>query len=126
MSLLKIWLSLTALLASNSCGHVKISDHEFCGDKGTLGAHCVHFLTPETRNISKDAWDDERFGMICERPQVFADWKQTIEQLCSNSNLCDIDGKGFTSKNLSSEQKEIINKLLNQMNVFINKIEQIE
>lgn len=87
---LVISLNGTGLLAS--CGHQAIVDHEFCSDIGSQGAICFHTLTEASRDIPKDQWDDERFGQICEKSDVFADWKSVIEKLCSVSKDCDYPG----------------------------------
>lgn len=82
-----------ALLLSNGCARVKIIDHEFCGDMGIDGATCAHFLTEEERDIPKDRWDEERFGQICVKSDVYSDWKSVIEKLCSSSGKCDYETK---------------------------------
>lgn len=76
------------LLVLSACANVPIIDHAFYGDFGDLGASEFHFLTQETHNYDKPTWDKMRFGMICEEPDVFADWKSVIEKLCSISNKC--------------------------------------
>lgn len=83
----------TALLALDGCAHVKIHDHEFCTDAGSLGAVCFHSMTSETRDIPQPTWDDFRFGQVCEDYSVYADLKRLTEQLCSVSNACDYDVK---------------------------------
>lgn len=64
---------------------------------GPDGATCNHFLKEEPRDITKEAWDLERFGMICEKAEVFADWKADIEKLCSNNKKCTYDGQALTA-----------------------------
>ena len=84
-------LIILALLSMTSCAHVPINDHEWCGDEGSLGATCFHFLTAQTRDLDKETWDNMRFGQICTNdPEgqlgaTFADIKATIEKLCSIS-----------------------------------------
>lgn len=74
-------ISLISILLV-SCSSVKIKDHEFCGDAGPLGASCFHTLTDESRDIEKEQWDQERFGMICTNAASFADWKESLLKLC--------------------------------------------
>ena len=62
---------------------------EVCGDMGSQGATCDHFLTSQPRDIDKNAWDNERFGQLCISPDAWADLKREIEQLCSVSKECD-------------------------------------
>lgn len=81
-------LSLSAGTALLSCAKVEIKDAEFCGDMGDDGAVCYHTLTTESREIDKVNWDVERFGQICTSAQTFAEWKATIEKLCSASKRC--------------------------------------
>lgn len=76
-----------ALLLS-SCAQVPIKDQEYCGDEGTLGAHCFHTLSSGERQIEKEAWDNERFGMVCTKAENLADTKAVIEKLCSEANNC--------------------------------------
>lgn len=80
---------MALVLSLSSCGHVEIKDQEFCGDKGSLGAKCFHTLTPATRTISQPEWDNYRFGQICEKAEVFADWKKILEEQCSLHDNCD-------------------------------------
>lgn len=85
---LKIWFALSLLLLS-SCAHIQIPDTEWCGDMGDgkqtqgIAASCFHTLTDDTRDVSKDAWDAERFGEVCTTTNNFAAWKTAIEELCS-------------------------------------------
>ena len=79
-----ILLSLMVLFVA-SCASVKIKDNEFCGDFGEDGATCFTFLTRKQRDIPKQIWDHERYGQICSKPAVFADWKAVIQKLCSSS-----------------------------------------
>lgn len=76
-------------MVASSCAHVDIPDHEWCADKGTLGAHCVHTNVDAERDINKADWDNMRFGQICTNDptdkmgSTFADMKSVIEQLCN-------------------------------------------
>ncbi len=83
---LKILFIMTAMLSG--CATVEVKNHEFCGDMGELGASCFNTLTADTRAISKAEWDIERVGMVCERAEVFADWKTVILKLCHKSKAC--------------------------------------
>lgn len=81
------------VLALSSCATVKIKNAEFCGDLGEDGAACYETLTTNHRDIPKDKWDAERFGQICTKAPVFADWKAAIEKLCSVSKRCTYEQK---------------------------------
>lgn len=72
---------------------MKVADAEFCGDMGADGATCVHFLSTDTRDIEKAAWDAERVGMLCTSSTNFANWKTAIEQLCHETKDCDFQTK---------------------------------
>jgi hypothetical protein len=55
---------------------------------GEDGATCFHTFTPDTRDLTKPEWDELRFGQLCTSADTFADWKVTIEKLCSASQRC--------------------------------------
>lgn len=76
-----------------SCGQVRIKNQEWCGDMGDLGATCFNTLNSKKRTIEKPQWDEERFGMICGTPAVFADNKRTILQLCQAYKKCVYDSQ---------------------------------
>jgi hypothetical protein len=65
-----------------SCSQVKIKDSEWCGDAGPYGASCFKTLSDNSRDIEKEEWDKERFGMICTKAENFAEWKIAILKLC--------------------------------------------
>jgi len=85
------FLLLFLALVLNGCTNVTIKDETFCGDKGALGATCVHTLVSDTQSVPKLDWDAMRYGMICESSQTFADLKSDIEQLCQTSHACTYD-----------------------------------
>ena len=87
----------------SSCANVKIKNSEFCGDMGNLGASCFKTLSGETRDISPNDWDDERFGMICSKADTFADWKKAILKLCKMSRRCKYESK----KNIKNFGKKV-------------------
>ena len=93
MNLKKLCASLL-ICSLCACGSVKIKDGEWCGDAGSMGAHCFHTLTDEKRDIPKDQWDeqlvgqDHRFGMVCTQAENFANWKASILKLCSKFKVC--------------------------------------
>jgi hypothetical protein len=60
---------------------------------GTDGATCFHTLTTDQRDIPKDQWDTERFGMVCTQTINFADWKAALEKLCHMTKSCDYETK---------------------------------
>jgi len=49
---------------------------------GQQGASCFNTISDDSRNIEKDAWDKERFGMLCTKSDSFANWKEAIQKLC--------------------------------------------
>lgn len=85
------WLTLFISLLLTSCGHVHLKDAEWCGDMGASGAACFHTFSAGARELLKDPWDAERFGMLCTKAQNFADWKASILQLCSQTKNCTHD-----------------------------------
>lgn len=60
---------------------------------GGLGASCFHTLTDETRDIEKQEWDNERFGMVCTNAENFADMKKAILKFCSKYKICSFEFK---------------------------------
>jgi hypothetical protein len=72
---------------------VQISDSEWCGDAGSLGASCFHTLSDQERDIEKDQWDQERFGMVCTSAETLAEWKAAILKLCKDTKRCDYETK---------------------------------
>lgn len=67
---------------------MKISDSEWCGDKGALGASCFHTLSDEARDLDKDEWDELRFGQVCTPSATLAEWKAAILKLCKATRAC--------------------------------------
>jgi hypothetical protein len=92
------WLLLFALMFS-ACGRVQIKNSEWCGDMGDLGASCFNTLSDDSRQLSKEQWDRERFGQVCTQGENFSDLKSAIEKLC------------FMTKRCTQAQKKIIEEL---------------
>ena len=74
-----------------SCARVALKDNEWCGDMGSEGAACFNTLSDLGRDIPKEQWDDERFGMLCTNSTSFANWKAAIEKLCDDTGRCDYE-----------------------------------
>ena len=86
--LLRIVLLLSFLL-STSCAQIEIVDAEVCGDLGKWGASCHNTLSDNERELMKDDWDKERFGMLCTKAENFTNWKTAIQAMCANKkNNC--------------------------------------
>ncbi len=77
-----------ALRFLTGCTHVNIPDSEWCGDMGPDGAACFHTLSTTSRDVPKEQWDTERFGMVCTQSANFAAWKTALEQLCHDTKMC--------------------------------------
>lgn len=82
-----VWL-ISLALSLSGCGRIMIGNHEFCGDVGPLGAVCFKTLSDEKREIPKEQWDAERFGMICGKADAFADLKGNLLKLCRMTRKC--------------------------------------
>jgi len=80
----KLNLALAILLSFlvSNCARVKIKNSEWCGDLGEYGASCFNTNNDNYRDIPKNEWDKERFGMICTRAENYKEWKSAIEKLC--------------------------------------------
>lgn len=87
----KIVLGILFALILSSCGSVKISDSEFCGDMGVEGAQCFNLLSDRERRVVLPEWNDERFGMICTKAETFIEWKTAILKLCGLTRRCQYD-----------------------------------
>lgn len=90
MNLRNVFMTLS-ILSLTSCTKVVIKDGEWCGDMGSLGASCFHTLSDDSRDIDKDSWDKERFGMVCTQSENFADWKANLLKLCKETKMCSMD-----------------------------------
>lgn len=86
--LLVLFTMMAVLFLNSACGTVTIKNHELCGDKGSLGAKCYYTASAGEETLSKPAWDDKRFGMICMSAAAVLDDKQALEKLCSQSKKC--------------------------------------
>lgn len=56
---------------------------------GAIGADCFKVFSETERNVNKDSWDLERFGMVCTKSENFAEWKGALTQLCAQTKNCD-------------------------------------
>lgn len=81
-------LLLSLALSASACSRVEIHDAEWCGDMGQSGASCFHTLSEGTRDVGKERWDQERFGMICTNVESFANWKKALLKLCRTTQKC--------------------------------------
>lgn len=91
-------LFVTLFVSTLSCSKVKISDGEWCGDAGKEGAYCFHTLSDGERDVPKEQWDLERFGMICTKSENFAQWKSAILKLCKHSKVCKLEVEEAVNK----------------------------
>jgi len=73
---------LFVCLIISGCAVVRIKNSEWCGDFGSEGSSCFNTHNDDTRDVSYQEWEDERFGMICTKAETFADWKANILKLC--------------------------------------------
>ncbi len=99
-----------------SCAKVPIKDSEWCGDFGSEGASCFNTLSDNKRDISKEEWDKERFGMLCTKSQTFADWQASILKLCKASKRCSFENQKVIFNFM--ENVEIINDKADQGDSF--------
>lgn len=80
---------------------------------GELGAAGFHTISDEERELTKEEWDEERFGMLCTKAENFANWKAALLKLCNVTRMC----------NYSTKKK--IQNLSNRIQDFQLKIEDI-
>ena len=87
-------LLFTTMGVLQSCSNVEIKDQKWCGDQGTLGAHCAHTLSNSTYDYDYNTWANRRFGQLCtdddpdKLGSQFAEMKKEVEELCSITNSC--------------------------------------
>lgn len=79
------------VLTTSSCQHVVIKDSEWCSNLADGGAYCVHTITSEKRYVTREQWDKERIGMVSTKAENYANLKEVIKQLCSQTNDCYFD-----------------------------------
>lgn len=79
------------VLSTSSCQHIIIKDAEWCSNLHDGGAYCVHSLSNKKRYVSQQDWDRERVGMISTKAENYANLKEVIRQLCSQTNDCYFD-----------------------------------
>lgn len=88
MNLSCIGTVLVLTLLTASCANIPITNSRWYADIGTQGAVWAETQTVDSGEVKQPQWDDMRFGMICTEAKTFADWKATIEKLCSVSGKC--------------------------------------
>lgn len=74
-----------------SCQHIIIHDAEWCSNLSNGDAYCVHSITGSKRYVDKTQWDKERVGMVSTKAENYANIKEVIRQLCSQTNDCYLD-----------------------------------
>lgn len=79
------------VLILNGCARVPIKNSEWCADAGIDGAYCFKTLSDDARILTKEEWDEIRFGQICGSPQTFANFKKALLKLCRISKACDYE-----------------------------------
>ncbi len=84
---------MSLLCSLTKCSKVKISDAEIFGDMGELGAAGVKILSGAERDLTKEEWDKERYGMICTSQDNYKEWRANLEKLCKESKLCTYEVK---------------------------------
>ena len=67
---------------------LEIPNIEVCADKGSFGAFCAWTRDGTDREIAKQAWDAERFGYYCMKPEGFVRFQEFIEKACASDSTC--------------------------------------
>ena len=91
-----------------SCARVELKNTEWCGDLGDSGASCFNTHNDNSREIQREEWDKERFGMLCTKSENFAEWKRAIEKLCI-----------IAGKRCTQEEKKSILSFIGKVNHYI-------
>lgn len=79
---LKIVSVILFVFLLSNCARVNIKNTEWCTDLGEEGATCFNTLNDNNREIHKEEWDRERFGMLCTSADDFSEWRAVILKLC--------------------------------------------
>lgn len=103
---IKSVLPLLFVLTLSSCGRIKLKNSEWCGDMGELGASCFKTHSDESRDLSKEQWDQERFGQVCTQAENFTNMKTAIQKLC------------YLTKKCTFEEKKILKELESKIETF--------
>jgi hypothetical protein len=77
--------------STSSCQHIIIKDAEWCSNLVNGDAYCVHSITGAKRYVAQEQWDKERVGMVSTKAENYANIKEVIKQLCSQTNDCYFD-----------------------------------
>lgn len=85
---------------------------------GSEGAACFHSFSDESRELTKEQWDKERFGQICSDSDAFANWKKAILKLCRVSKMCTYEDRAALRKlsNFLYEHEVRVQKILSERN----------
>lgn len=99
VKLLSTILSVMLFASSLSgCAHVKVTNEEFCGDKGTLGATCDWTNGGPTTKLNKPQWDQKRFGMACAKVESITRLLGVIKKLCFDTGRCTYEEYKYVEK----------------------------
>lgn len=82
---------MICLIGLSSCNSVIIKDQEWCTNLSDGSAYCATTLSGKKRVIEKDDWDKLRVGMLTTKAENYANLKEVIKQLCSQTNDCYFD-----------------------------------
>lgn len=120
--ILNVLIATFAAFSVTGCSQVPIKNNEFFVDMGEEGAFAFYSLTPEKqRDISKEDWDDLRFGMYAFSADTMANLKAAIKSLCSITNACDYQyGEMITQFfNAADQAQARANRLKKQKQILL-------
>lgn len=69
---------------------LSVPDADWYRDKGTLGARKTNTITGIGEDISKEEWDEIRFGMFCTSEENFGKYQKFIEDACAITKKCKV------------------------------------
>lgn len=58
---------------------------------GSDGAYCFYTLSDRERDLSFEEWTNTSRGWIAGSPEAFANLKEAIDKLCSETNKCEYE-----------------------------------
>lgn len=67
---------------------LEVPNADWYRDKGDLGARKTNTITGIGEDVSKEEWDNIRFGMFCTSETNFGNYQKFIEDACATTKNC--------------------------------------
>nr|BDT27309.1 hypothetical protein BHI3_07750 [Bacteriovorax sp. HI3] len=104
-------LVILCVLIFSSCSRIPVKNSEWFLDLGDLGADSFWIFEGKERELSKEEWDKERYGMFCTLSDNYTNMVTAIETFCRQYNVCEKEFKkklnNFKGKLIQNQFKAI-------------------